>query len=110
MDEWESRLRVLLLQKKHSTFHSIPILSFHQETSSPPWLVGVAIKSWVTQSRTRLKQLSSNGDTDIENRIMDVGSREVGEGGMQGKGVTGKLILPYVKQIANGNLLCDSGN
>ena len=65
---------------------------------------------WVTQSRTRLKQLSSNGDTDIENRIMDVGSREVGEGGMQGKGVTGKLTLPYVKQIANGNLLCDSGN
>ena len=24
--------------------------------------------------------------------------------------VTGKLTLPYVKQIANGNLLCDSGN
>ena len=41
---------------------------------------------------------------------MDMGSREVGEGGMHGKGVTGKLILPYVKQIANGNLLCDSGN
>ena len=24
--------------------------------------------------------------------------------------VTGKLLLPYVKQIANGNLLYDSGN
>ena len=24
--------------------------------------------------------------------------------------VTWKLTLPYVKQIANGNLLCDSGN
>ena len=45
MDEWESRLRVLLFHKKHSTFRSIPILLFHQETSSPPWLVGVAMKS-----------------------------------------------------------------
>jgi len=41
---------------------------------------------------------------------MDMGSkREEGEGKMYGR-VTWKLTLPSVKQIANGNLLCDSGN
>ena len=41
---------------------------------------------------------SSNGETGIENRLKD-----------PGRG-TWKLTLPYVKYIANGNLLCDSGN
>lgn len=51
----------------------------------------------------------SNGDTDIENKFMDSGGgvKESVEGMER---VTWKLILPYVKHIAKGNLLCDSGN
>ena len=47
----------------------------------------------------------SNGETDIENRLMDMGRREKRVRHM-GR-VTWKLTLPYVKQIANGNLLYD---
>ena len=50
----------------------------------------------------------SNGETDIENRLIDMG---------RGKGrvrrmerVTWKLILPYVKLITKGNLLYVSRN
>ena len=46
----------------------------------------------------------SNGETDIENRLMDMGKGEERER------VTWKLILPYLKYIANGNLLYVSGN
>ena len=45
----------------------------------------------------------SNGETDIENRFMDMGRGEERVRCMQR--VTWKLTLPYVKQIANGNLL-----
>ena len=51
----------------------------------------------------------SSGDTDIENRHMDMGEGEKGEGGMYGESNTETYTLPYVKQVANGNLLCDSG-
>ena len=37
------------------------------------------------------------------------GGREGGRGG-DVWGVTWKFTIPYVKWIANGNLLCDSGN
>ena len=50
----------------------------------------------------------SNGETDIENRFMDMGRREERVRSMQR--VTWKLILPYVKKIANGNLLYNSEN
>ena len=33
-----------------------------------------------------------------------------GEGGMYEDGNTETYTLPYVKQITNGHLLCDSGN
>ena len=51
----------------------------------------------------------SNGETDIENRLMDtgVGRREKGKCMER---VTWKFTLSYVKQIANGNLLCVSGS
>ena len=50
----------------------------------------------------------SNGETDIENRLMDMGRGEERVRCMER--VTWKLTLPYVKQIANGNLLYVSGN
>ena len=50
----------------------------------------------------------SNGETDIENRFMDRGRGEERVGGMER--VTWKLTLPYVKLMANENLLCDSRN
>ena len=43
----------------------------------------------------------SNGETDIENRLMDMGRGEERVRCVQR--VTWKLTLPYVKQIANGN-------
>ena len=50
----------------------------------------------------------SNGETDIENRLMDIGRGEERVRCMER--VTWKLTLPYAKEIANGNLLCGSGN
>ena len=53
----------------------------------------------------------SNGDTDIENRIIDMGWGRRGRkklGYM--KRETWKLVLPYVKHIADGKVLYDSGN
>ena len=47
-------------------------------------------------------------ETDIENRLMDMGRGEERLRCMEG--VTRKLTLPCVKHIANGNLLCGSGN
>ena len=50
----------------------------------------------------------SDGDTDIENRLMDV------VGGIERvvcmERVTWKRTLPYVYYKVNGNLLCVSGN
>ena len=50
----------------------------------------------------------NNGETDIDNRLMDMGRGEERVRCMQR--VTWKLTLPYVKQIVNGNLLYGSGN
>ena len=50
----------------------------------------------------------SNGETDIENRIMDMGRGVERVRCMER--VTWKLTLPCVKEIANGNLLYGSGN
>ena len=47
----------------------------------------------------------SNGDADTKNRLVVIGSGEEGEGG-----IYRESTLPYGKQIANGNVLCDSGN
>ena len=49
-----------------------------------------------------------NGETDIENRLMDMGRGEERVKCMER--VTRKLTLPYVKWTANGNLLYGSGN
>ena len=51
---------------------------------------------------------SNNGETDRDNRLMDLGRGEERVRCMER--VTWKLTLPYVKQIANGNLLYVSGN
>jgi len=50
----------------------------------------------------------SNGETDIKNKLMDMERREERVRSMLR--VTWKRTLPYVKPIANGNLLCVSGN
>ena len=50
----------------------------------------------------------SNGETDIENSLTDMGR---GEERMRCMArVTWKLTLPYIKSIPNGNLLYVSGN
>ena len=50
-------------------------------------------------------------ETQTETRLMDKGSRGVeGEGETNGEGSTEAYTLTYVKQVANGNLLYDSGN
>ena len=49
----------------------------------------------------------NNGETDIQNRLMDMGRGKERVGCM--KRVTWKLTLPYVTQIANRNLLYGSG-
>ena len=52
----------------------------------------------------------SNGDADIEKRLMDtLGSWGKEEGGMNGESSMEIYTLPYVKSTANGNLLHDSG-
>ena len=50
----------------------------------------------------------SNGEIDIENRLVDMGRGE--ERVRCVERVTWKLTLPYAKQIANGKLLYGSGN
>ena len=49
----------------------------------------------------------SNGDAGIENRLMDKGG---GEDEMNGESSMEADTLTFVKQIASGNLLSDSGN
>ena len=50
----------------------------------------------------------SSEETDIENRLMDMGRGEERVRCME-RGIR-KLTLPYIKQIANGKLLYGSGN
>ena len=56
----------------------------------------------------RIYLQGNNGETDIENRLRDMGRGEERVRGMER--VTWKLTLPNVKQIANRNLLYGSGN
>ena len=53
---------------------------------------------------------ASNGDTDIEARLMDKGAGKEGEGEANGEGSTEASTLPYVKEMASGNLPHDSEN
>ena len=50
----------------------------------------------------------SNGETDIENRPMDMGGEEEGEGEMYEE--SNMEIYNTTCKIANGNFLYDSGN
>ena len=52
--------------------------------------------------------LTGQQQTDIENRLMDMGRGEERVRCMER--VTWKLTLPYVKYIANRNFLYGSGN
>ena len=56
----------------------------------------------------RMYLQESNGETDIENRFMDMGRREEKVRCMER--VTWKVTLPCVKYIASGDLMNDSGN
>ena len=51
---------------------------------------------------------SSKGDTDIKNRLLD--SVGEGDGGMIWEKSTETYTLPYVKEIASGNLMYDTGH
>ena len=51
---------------------------------------------------------ASNGEIDIENRLIDMGREEEWVRYMER--VTWKLTLQYVKYITNRNLLCGSIN
>ena len=51
---------------------------------------------------------SSNGDADLENRLLD--TAEEGEGGTNWENSMETYISRYVKEIANGDLLCDTGS
>ena len=50
----------------------------------------------------------NNGEINIENRLMDTGRGK--ERVRCREKVTRKSTIPYVKEIANGNLLYVSGN
>ena len=50
----------------------------------------------------------SKGDTDIKNRLLDTVGE--GEGGMIWENSIETYKSPYVKSIASGSLLYDSGN
>ena len=56
----------------------------------------------------RIYLQGSNEEMDIERRLMDMGRGEERVRCMET--VTWKFILPYVKYMANGNLLYGSGN
>ena len=56
----------------------------------------------------RMYLQESSGETDIENRFMDMGRREEKVRCMER--VTWKVTLPCVKYIASGDLMNDSGN
>ena len=56
----------------------------------------------------RIYLQGNNGETDIENRLMDMGRGEERVRCMET--VTWKLTLPYVKYISNGNLLYGLAN
>ena len=47
----------------------------------------------------------SNIDTDVENRLVDNGGGEEDKGEMNGDSSLEAYTLPYVKQIAIGNVL-----
>ena len=50
----------------------------------------------------------SSGDADTENTLVDPVWK--GEGGMNWKSDVETCILPYLKWLASGSLLCDAGN
>ena len=52
----------------------------------------------------------SDGDTDIEDGLLDKGQGVKGEGEINGECSMEAHTPPYVKQIAKGNLPYDSGN
>ena len=50
----------------------------------------------------------SNGETDVENKLMDIGRGE--ERVRCIERITWRLRVPCVKKVANGKLLYGSGN
>ena len=60
-----------------------------------------------TEERYSTCNKGSNGDKDMENRLGIEGVE--GDHGLNGRSSPGTRTLPYVKQIAGGNVLCGSG-
>ena len=58
--------------------------------------------------KSKIYLQGSSGETDIENRLMDMGGEK--ERMRYMAIIAWKLILPYVKYIAKGNLLYVSGH
>ena len=61
-----------------------------------------------TEERYSTCNKGSNGDKDMENRLGIEGVE--GDHGLNGRSSPGTRTLTYVKQIAGGNVLHDSGN
>ena len=53
------------------------------------------------------KSIFCSGNADIENRLDPAGEAE---GGVNGEGSMETYTLPYIKLVASGNLLWDTGS
>ena len=107
----------LLLSHKRNTFESVlvrwmnlePIIQSEvSQKEKDKYCILTHIHGIQKNGTEEFYLRSSNGETDIENRLMDMGRGEERVRCMER--VTWKLTLPHVKQIANGNLLYGSGN
>jgi len=92
----------------------IPVEGSHLKPSQKEkskYHILIYIYMWKLEKWYRWTYLQgSNGDADTEKRLMDtLGSWGKEEGGMNGESSMEIYTLPYVKSIANGNLLYDSG-
>ena len=120
-DEWIKKLWYVYTMENYS---AIKMKAF--ESVLMRWMnLEPIIKSEVSQKEkdkycilTHIYGIQKNGTEELiyraavekqtENRLTDMGRGEERVRCMET--VTWKLTLPYVKQIANGNLLCVSGN
>ena len=65
--------------------------------------------------KTSAKKVTAGGveitrELELETESREGGGREEGEGETNGESSMETYTLPYVKEIANGSLLYDSGN
>ena len=82
-----------------------------KESDTTEWLNWTELNAYIQNQEEWYRIIylqGSSGETDIENRLMDMGRGEERVRCMER--VTWALTLPYVKYITKGNLLYGSGN